>query len=223
MRTHQNPLFADQADAHADMSTLESPTVFVDRRRGKTAKRMIRDARRMDTAAEAVADFDHETTIHGLTKGQFSLIDVLTALIKTTGPASLDISTWTAAKTDVTTVCQWLRTGGLTSSRWLVDLTFQRRTPELATLIRELFGREAIRVAQNHCKFAILRNEEWAVVVQTSMNLNFNPRFENFTVAHDEELAGFYGEIFDEIWEKQSRSIASNRPYDIHKHFANDL
>jgi len=220
MKTHKNPIGAKEP--HAALTEIESPTVFV-RKKKPTAKRLIRDARRAETAAAAVADFSTDVTIHGLTKGQFSLIDLMNALIEHAGSVSVDISTWTAAKTDVTTVCEWLRSGRVTSSRWLVDLTFQRRTPELATLIRDLFGPDCIRVAQNHCKLAVLRNAKWAVVIQTSMNLNFNPRFENFTVAHDPELAKFYGTIFDEVWQKQSRATVEDRPYDIHKHFANDL
>lgn len=222
MKTHQNPLFKDAFTPHAETEDLESPTVFVDRRK-RHHKRDIRNLRRSQTAADAVADFDKTTSIHGLTKGQYSLLDIITHVTHKTGPCHLDISTWTAAKTDVQAVCDWLNSGHITSARWLVDLTFQRRTPEIATQIRRLFGDDAIRVAQNHCKLSVLTNAEWSVVIQTSMNLNFNPRFENFTLQHDPELASFYTQLFDEIWTRQSRSIASARPYDIHKHFAGDL
>jgi hypothetical protein len=221
MKSHQNPLFEAEREPHADLTQIDRPTVFVTRR--TRTKREIRDARRLDTAAEALADFDRDTQIHGLTKGQFSLLDVLTAIIQKTGPAHLDISTWTAAKTDVATVCNWLNSGAIESSRWLVDLTFQRRTPEVADQIRRLFGPDAIRVAQNHCKLSLLGNAEWAIVIQTSMNLNFNPRFENFTVAHDPALHAFYTDIFDHVWKRQPRHIADARPWDIIKHFESDL
>ena len=222
MRTHQNPLFEKEHTPHADLTTIEAPTVFVDRRK-PTSGRQIRDARRIATAAEVLADFGKDSSIHALTKGQFSLLDVLSALVEKTGPAHLDISTWTAASTDVGVVCDWLQGGRIVSSRWLVDLTFQRRTPEVADQIRKLFGRDAIRVAQNHAKLALLTNSEWSVVVQTSMNLNFNPRFESFTASHDPELCNFYRGIFDEVWKRQPRQLAGARPADISKHFTNDI
>jgi hypothetical protein len=55
------------------------------------------------------------------------------------------------------------------------------------------------------------------------MNLNFNPRFENFAIAHDPEIFDFYGAILDEVWQRQSRAVADQRPYDIHRHFDADL
>lgn len=222
MKTHQNPLFSDETQAHADLTTLESPTLLVDKRR-PTGKRLLRDLRRQQTAAQAMADFGHETRIHGLTKGQFSLLDLITSTIDTIGPSHMQISTWTAAKTDVRTCCEWMKAGQILSSRWLVDLTFQRRTPELAHTIRELFGAESIRVAQNHCKLVLLHNDDWRVVIQTSMNLNFNPRFENFTVAHDPDLHAFYGGIFDEVWQRQPRDLASANPYTITKFFISEM
>jgi hypothetical protein len=221
MKDHRNPLTASKSEPHADLTTLETPTVFLDRR--PIAKREIRDARRTKTAAEALDGFDHQTTVHALTKGQFSLLDVLTAITEITGPCALDISTWTAAKTDVGVVCDWLQAERITASRWLVDLTFQRRTPSVAMQIRNLFGPDAIRVAQNHAKLALLRNDEWSVVIQTSMNLNFNPRFENFTASDDPELCQFYQGIFDEVWKRQSRKLAYGRPREISKHFTADI
>ena len=146
LQPNKNPLLFDHLEeAHAKPEELTSPTVFVRRGSGKkrSARRAIRDARRLETATEAIADFGPDVQIHGLTKGQFSLIDLIAAVLEHIGPATLDISTWTAAATDVTIVCQWLKAQHITKSRWLVDLTFQTRPPELATLIRELFGRES--------------------------------------------------------------------------------
>lgn len=222
MKAHKNPLFADDIAPTADLTEVTAPTVFV-RKRGPSHRRSIRDLRRQQTAGQAIEGLDRETQIVGFTKGQFSVIDLIRAVLAFTGKASLDISTWTAANTDVTTVCEFVDGGLLTESRWLVDLTFQRRSPQLAHRIRETFGKDAIRVARNHAKFALVRNDAWQIVIQTSMNLNFNPRFENFSLSHDPELCDFYGGILNEVWQRQSRDIADANPYAIHKHFANEL
>ena len=64
-------------------------------------KREIRDARKTTTAVEAIAGLDHETEIFGFTKGQFSLLNLLEAVLMVTGPAHLSLSTWTAASYEV--------------------------------------------------------------------------------------------------------------------------
>lgn len=221
METNVNPLLKTDVNPAADVFSLEAPTVH--RRPLKTAKRDIRDVRRAETAATALAGFDAECEIYGFTKGQFSVIDVLTALLAVTGPAELVISTWTAANADVTTVLQFVEAGTVTGARWLVDLTFQRRTPQLANRIRQVFGPDAIRVAKNHAKFALLSNDRWKVVLRTSMNLNFNPRFENFQVAHDPELFDFHAAIIEELWTKQPRTLADANPGAIGRYFAAEM
>lgn len=222
MKPHQNSLLFEDEDPppHADLETVQSPTIF----KRKTAdspysKRSLRDLRRQQTASEALDGFDRGIQIFGYTKGQFSVIDVIREVLKYTGPATLDISTWTAANTDVTTVCDFIGQGSVTGSRWLVDLTFQRRSPQLAKRIRDTFGKDAIRVAKNHAKFALIENDSWQVVLNTSMNLNFNPRFENFSISHDPEAFAFHKAILDEIWQNQGRDLAAARPCDIHKQF----
>lgn len=217
LKTYDNPLLSEAVLPTANTETIQSPNIF--RRKRTTHRRIIRDARRVKSASEALDGFDHDTEIYGFTKGQFSVIDVLQHLIGITGPASIVISTWTAANADVSTVLDFVDSGELVSARWLVDLTFQRRTPELASRIRQVFGRDSIRVAKNHAKFALITNADWKIMIQTSMNLNFNPRFENFSVAHDPELHDFHQTIIDELWDSQSTSLADQKPYDIHKFF----
>jgi len=114
----QNPLFADQRDPVADHSAIRRAHVVLVRER----YRDIRDLRRKETAAEAVAGLDLDgREIFGLTKGQFSLIDIIEAILARTGPAALEISTWTAANTDVSTALAMIAGGTVTRARWLVE------------------------------------------------------------------------------------------------------
>lgn len=224
----ENPLLFQRDDPEADTSHFTAPNVFR-RHKDETriARRQIRDARRIKSAAEALAGFDRQTDIYAFTKGAFSIIDVLTYALSITGPARVDFSTWTAANTDITTVLEWIEQGTITQSRWLVDLTFTRRSPQLAHRLRQAFGDDCIRVAKNHAKFALISTEgpdPWRVVVKTSMNLNFNPRFENVEITHDPQLWQFHTDILDQLWHHQSKDFdAAARPYDIHKHFDADL
>jgi hypothetical protein len=234
MEGHENPLLGDDAPQHrnpllgetptdplVDLEKIKSPAELARARRG--AKRLLRDHRRAPNAEAAIAEFSKDVYVYGFTKGQFSLIQLITAALARTGPAELVLSTWTAANQDVTEVLAFCSSGLVTRARWLVDLTFSRRSPQLAQRIRDVFGDDAIRVGKNHAKFALLGNAEWQVVIHTSMNLNHNPRFENFEIANDPELYAFHQAIIDEIWRKQAREVEGMRPGEIGRHFDQDL
>ena len=217
MNTHQNPLTRDTPEPAADIEHLTSPTVHSRRRR--SAVRQILDARRCETAADAIGRLEPGVDLYGFTKGQFSIIDILRHLLIETRKADLTISTWTAAHADISTVLDFVGAGLIGRARWLVDLTFTRRSPELAKRIRDTFGPDAIRVCRNHAKFMLLTSEEWRLTIITSMNLNFNPRFENFLITDDPGLHDFHAAIMDEIWATQTPAEAELRPYDIHRQF----
>jgi hypothetical protein len=98
-----------------------------------------------------------------------------------------------------------------------------RRETAITSQLREAFGHENIRVAANHAKWCLFQNAEWRLVLRSSMNLNMNPRFEDFQIAHDPELAAFLNAILDEIWAKQTKAMSDSRPGRILQHFAKDL
>ncbi len=161
-----------------------------------------------ETAAAAIDGLQRDgMELFGLTRGQFSLVDLLQAVLERTGPAELSISTWTASHTDVETMQELLSSGRITGCRWLVDQTFVRRVPALAAQIRRQFGDDAIRVTKTHAKFCTIINAEWQVAIRSSMNLNQNPRLESFQLGHDPELCKFLTAALDDIWRRQDRSL----------------
>ncbi len=200
----ENPLLQPPIPPVADPTVIRQGTTRVP----LSPKRLILDLRRQQSAAEAVEHLDRDgTAVYGLTKGQFSLVDLIRAILEKTGPASLWISTWTAAGTDVTTMSELLHSGEIVACRWLVDATFVRRCPSLVATIRDRFGRDSMRVTRTHAKFAVLENREWKVALRSSMNLNQNPRLESFEVGHDPALTRFLIDAMLDVWERQPRSL----------------
>ena len=174
---------------------------------------------RKQNAESALATLDHETELFGFTKGQFSLLDLLKATLRQTGPADIALSTWTANRMEALELGEMQKAGAIRSMRWLVDLTFCRRDPEAAHAVRQIFGPDAIRVANVHSKFCTFKNDQWRLVLRTSMNLNMNPRTEDFTIAHDPELFDFIADMLARVWAHQPKSLAEHRPYDVHRLF----
>jgi hypothetical protein len=185
------------------------------RRKSKAESRIIRRALAEKSAAEAIGPLSPGCEIYGLTKGQFSLIDLIEHLLSFTGPCRAVISTWTAAGADIGFAYRLMSGGKLTALRFLVDFSFPSRQPAYCAALRETFGDGCIRISKNHAKFVLLRNDTWNVVVRTSMNLNENRRLENFEISDDANLANFLEGVIDEIFEAQSASgQLEKRPID---------
>jgi len=161
------------------------------------------------SAAAVVAQLERDgTELCGLTRGQFSLTDLIEAVLAKTGAAELGISTWTAASASVESMLRLLQTGQVTGCRWLVDTTFVRRVPALVAEIRKQFGDDAIRVTRTHAKFATVVNREWQVAIRSSMNLNQNPRMESYEMGHDPALCNWLVGVMDQVWANQPRRMA---------------
>ena len=177
------------------------------RRARAREKRLVRTA----SAARALAGLDKDRELYVLTFGQFSLLDAVTALLDTTGPAHVTISTWTAATADLSRAEGFLRDGRIMTLRFLVDRSFLTRQPGYAAQLVAAFGEDAVRTTRTHAKFAIMRNDEWSLAIRTSMNLNENLRLENIEVGHDPDLCEFLDQVVREIWETEPPGLAGPR------------
>jgi hypothetical protein len=113
--------------------------------------------------------------------------------------------------------------GEILGLRLLIDFSMARREPSQTAQMREKLGRGNIRVAATHSKFALFQNADWKVCLRTSMNLNTNPRNEDFLVGHDPELTAFLNGILDEVWAKQGTAVADLPPGQIIQHWQSDL
>ncbi|MCZ6507090.1 MAG: hypothetical protein O7A04_03440 [Acidobacteria bacterium] len=173
-----------------------------------------------ENASQAIAEFEPGTDLCMLTKGRFSLIDLIRALLDKTGPADVTVSTWTAARREIDEASELLRETRIRSIQWLVDFSFCRRQPAYAAQLRERFGDDCIRSTMNHAKFVMIRNDEWSIVVRTSMNLNKNERLEYAEISQDERFADFLAETVREVFEDQPvGGWIEERPRDVKNQF----
>lgn len=167
--------------------------------RPKVKKRRARFSK-VGNARDTIAGFGHDVDIaFGLTYGQFSLLDLIEATLEITGPADVVISTWSAGFYDVERAEKFRADGRLRSIRFVMDSS-DKRGQATGVDVATLFGDDAIRTTRTHAKFAVVTNAEWAVVIQSSMNLNLNPRSEQFSMVDDREVAGFILGIVDDLW-----------------------
>ena len=143
-------------------------------------------------ADHAVEDLKKDTRLIGLTRGQFSLIDLIHSCLKKTGPAKVICCTWSAGIKDANQA-RWMLNSKLLDSFTLVtDHSFATRQKKYALALEDLFGSENIRTSEVHAKFVLIQNDDWNISVRTSMNLNDNKTCETFEIDDSKEIYDFY-------------------------------
>lgn len=141
--------------------------------------------------------------IMGLTRGKFSLIDLIHATIKKTGPAEVVCVSWSAGIKDVHNV-KWMLDSSLIKKFTLItDHSYKTRQSKYAASIEELFGIENIRTSEIHAKFVLIANDDYKVCIRTSMNLNANKTCESFELDESEEIYNFYNKFVTFVNENQ--------------------
>lgn len=166
-------------------------------------KRLRKGLQAEVNAHQALGRLEPGVELFGFTKGQFSLINLIIAVLDQTGPADVTVATWTAAQREIRDAERLLRERRITRLRFLVDFSFPRRQPAYCALLRETFGDDTLRVTKTHAKFVTIRNDRWSLVIRTSMNLNENPRFEMWELSDDPEMLRFLEALVDAVFEDQ--------------------
>ena len=75
--------------------------------------------------------------------------------------------------------------------------SYSKEWVKLSAIIRRIGGR--VCVFRNHAKIFAGRGDKYAFAIESSANINTNPRTENTTVTIDEGLYEFYKAYFDGI------------------------
>lgn len=162
----------------------------------------------VESASSAIGTLSSGFRLFGFTKGQFSLLDLVRAVLSQTGPADVVVSTWTTGIRDAENAEALLDNGIIRSFLLLTDRSFPTRQPQYCQRILEIFGEQSIRVTRTHAKFALIRNERWNVAIRSSMNLNRNPRFEQYDIDDDTGLCDFIMGHVTEIWDLQPSGLS---------------
>ncbi len=142
-------------------------------------------------------------TWHVISSGDVDSLSFLQHLMSSERWDYLLISTWCMAMQDVEQIAAWLACGDL---RWLDAYTGEILPSQYPTVhealcaaVRKHQGRVA--TFRNHSKVTLLGNREAGrfVVIESSANLNTNPRTEQTAVTADASLFHFYADYFDGI------------------------
>ena len=147
----------------------------------------------------------------GVTKGLFSLLDLIEEVLQQVGACQVTVSTWTPGIAEMERVLQLIRGGMVTDFRLLVDRSFVGRHPQYAVRITDMFGAEAIRQTRTHMKVALVRNDTMRIAIRTSMNFNTNPRLEQYDLDDDAAIYDLFDGVITELAEMVPPGLYASR------------
>jgi hypothetical protein len=144
------------------------------------------------SASKIIKYIEPNCRIMGLTQGDFSLIDLIHEILKKIGSSDVICTTWSAGIKDAHQV-KWMVDSDLINSfKIITDHSYATRQKKYAAALDELFGKENIRTSEIHAKFTLIKNNNWNIVIRTSMNLNANKTCENFEIDDSKQVYDFY-------------------------------
>ena len=145
--------------------------------------------------------FEQGISYHCISFGDVDALTYLRVIVKQQKIKYALLSTWCMASEDITEIRSWIEHGYIRRVDFYVGEIFKasyyKQYEGLIALCKELGGRVAI--CRNHAKIMAIFGECFDAVIESSANVNTNPRIENTVVTVDSELAKFYKDFFDGI------------------------
>lgn len=151
------------------------------------------------TAAECIGDITPGMALFAITRGQFSMIDAALACLDQCGPAEISIWTWTVAEYEIECMARLMMDRRIISGRMVIDHCARNKNAHLIRQWKESFGEDSVRYVVNHSKIVTIKSDKFKLLLRGSMNLNFNPRFEQFDITEGGPDYDLVKEIEDEL------------------------
>lgn len=169
-------------------------------------RRARRQTRRAKSTAALAEVFPEELTPgdswHFISQGDVDALSYLQLLLQTTSLDYLLFSTWCMAMEDIAQIEQWLIEGRIGRVDAYCGEIFPSQYADEHALLAEILAAHGGRLAvfRNHSK--VMAGYDAAgqgYVLESSANINTNPRAEQTALHIDTHLADFYREFFNGI------------------------
>lgn len=164
------------------------------------------------------AELEPETSYHVITHGDVDSLTYLRHIVKAQELDGVYVSTWCMALTDIEEITAWLESGRVGLVHWFVGEIFPAQYGAEYEAVADAVARFGGRlvVARNHSKVTLAWCERAAyfAVVESSANVNTNPRIEQTSITRNEDLLLFYRDFFDGLQsiDRGSRDASRVRP-----------
>ena len=145
--------------------------------------------------------FEQGVSYHCISFGDVDSTTYLRCIVKQQRIKYALVSTWCMASEDIREIRSWIEQGYIGRCDFYIGEIFKasyyKQYEELTDLCKTLGGR--VCMFRNHAKIMVVLGERFDAVIESSANLNTNPRTEQSIVTVDTELALWYKNFFDGI------------------------
>lgn len=121
-------------------------------------------------------------SLFAITRGQWSMIDAVLHVLDEVGPAAVSLWTWTVAEYEVQVLTRLRVDERITAGRLVIDHGARYKNAAIIADWKSSYGPDSVRYVVNHSKIATIETPRMKFLLRGSMNLNFNPRFEQFDI-----------------------------------------
>jgi hypothetical protein len=152
------------------------------------------------TAAECIGPCTAGMSLFAITRGQWSMLDAILHVLDCVGPASVSLWTWTVAEYEVQVLSRLRMDRRILSGRLVIDHGARNKNAVIIAEWKARFGCDSVRYVVNHAKIATVETPSGLqFLLRGSMNLNFNPRFEQFDISEGGPAFQLVKQIEDEL------------------------
>jgi len=147
-------------------------------------------------------DFKEGESYHCITGGDVDSLSYLKCVLRQQDLDYCLLSTWCMAGDDVLQIEEWLESGKIKKLDAYVGEIFPRSYRMEWQKLNEIFDKYKcgrISVFKNHSKIYAGIGNKFAFGIETSANINTNPRTENGCLTISKEIYEFYKGYFDKI------------------------
>ncbi len=162
-------------------------------------QRVKRAVESFGNAAEAIGPITQDMSLFAVTRGQWSMLDAILYVLSQTGPAAVSLWTWTVADYEMEAMCGLMARQEITAGFLIIDASADRRNAQLINQWRDRFGEKTVKVVKNHAKLATVTTDQYRLLLRGSMNLNQNPRLEQFDLTEGDAAYDLVRRLEDEL------------------------
>jgi hypothetical protein len=205
-------LFADELVLFGEFAEAESQLAESQRahHEQKRAVAMHRNTSRIETRRAKTeahlrdllpTDFTPGTSWHVISHGDVDAMSYLIHIVATRLLTRVIISTWCMAMPDIQWIESAICAGRIGRVEFFLGEIFPSQYGDEYLKLCELEREDliAFRISRNHSKIMICESDGEPIVIESSANVNTNPRIEQTAIHCSAELAAFYADFFQGI------------------------
>lgn len=139
---------------------------------------------------------------HFITAGDVDSLSFLKIMTRHQAVKHVIVSTWCMAAEDILQFDEWLEAGKIEKADFYVGEIFPGSYTVEYRMLNDIIERHRcgrVAVFRNHSKIMSGQGEKFAFTIESSANINTNPRTEQTQVTVNDELYHFYKDYFDGI------------------------